>query len=185
MLQLEERHTKWQRYLRCVPRFRPEVTPGQMWTTSEKLRYPGHEADGELTVLDLQSLPHSVVVLEVVGPVEDWTEIRVAPISLAIEMAMEGDVIVEAEKSPAGVPFMIEMWNEQSMLVENLDICLGILSAVIMTRIQELRGRFRPLSYDEIVRLGLDVDARWRFRAEEYECTSYLREPAEAAKAAR
>jgi hypothetical protein len=156
-----------------------------MWTTKEKIRFPGHEGDGELTVFDLQSLPHSVVVLEVVGPVGDWTEIRVASISLAIEMAMEGDVIVEAEESPAGVSFTIEVWNEQSMLAENLDFCIGMLSEVTMKRIQELRGRFRPLSYHEIVRLGLDADPRWRFRAEEYEETAYLREPAEAAKAAR
>jgi hypothetical protein len=187
MLRPPQRFVRWQSFLRSVSPAHPEVAPGQLWTTRlEKLRYPGHEGDGELTVFDLQSLPHSVVVLEVVGRVGEWTEIRVAPVSLAVEMAMEmeGDVVVKAGEFPAGVPFMVEVWNEQAMLAENLDVCLGTLSDGVMGRIQGLRDRFRPLSYREVVLRGLDADPKWRFRAEEYEETAYLREPAEAARAA-
>jgi len=165
---------------------RPEPRRGQLWTTRIRgIRYPGHERDGELSVFDLQAFPHEVVILEVGAPVAGFQVLRVAPVSLALEMAMpeQGDVVVEDSKSPTGLPFMIEVWNEQSMLAENLEVCLGELGPEVMAEVESMRGRHGALSYGDVVLRGLDGDPKWRFRAEEYEETVYLREPVEAAYA--
>ena len=146
--------------------------------------YHGHERDGALSAFDLLSVPHGVVVVEAPRRIGNLTEIRVAPVSLALDMAMEdqGDVVVDREGSPCGLPFLIEVWNDQPMLAENLDTCLGSLRDETMEKVLDQRGRFSCLSYSELVSQALDTDPKWRFRAREYQQTAYLRAPAQAAR---
>lgn len=175
----------WQSFLSAPMAARPQPGPGQLWTTrATNLAYPGHERDGKLTAFDLLCVPHGVVVLEPPRSIGNLTEIRVAPVSLALDMAMEdqGDVVEDGKGSPGRLPLLIEVWNEQPMLTENLDSFVGDLSAETMKNVMARRGRFGPRSYAEIVLQGLDTDPRWRFRASEYEQTLYLRAPALAAR---
>jgi hypothetical protein len=174
----------WQEAIRKHGRSGVGLEEGQLWTTrAHGIRYPGHGRDGDLSAFDLESIPRAVVILEVKERVAGLQELRVAPTCLALEMAMadRGDVVVGETESPLGVAFVVEVWNEQPMLAENLDRCLGELPKKVMETIRGMRGRFVPVSYREVVLEGLDTDPKWRFRAEEYEETAYLREPVAAA----
>ena len=74
-------------------------------------------------------MPHLVVVIEFAAGTKssyaNYHIIQIAPISAETEYASDGDLLIEEEESPLGYSFMIELWNEQPMLQENLDCCLA------------------------------------------------------------
>lgn len=167
---------------------------GQVWRTRfDGIVVPGRETEKSFSVADLDSRAHLVVITEAeVGkgtPCGDYHIIRVAPVCVESEYAGEGDLSVGEGDSPLGYSFMIELWNEQPMLRENLDCCLGAFDPVqhkaILETVQQQREKIqregkKPLSLEETVMKGLYHDPIMRLRAHEYEETAYLRVPVEA-----
>jgi hypothetical protein len=171
---------------------------GQIWRTKlDGIVVPGSESREKLSISDFDSRPHLVVITDVesaeVSPHKDWSAILVAPVSGDIEFADkdEGDFVVDQKISPLGYPFMIELWNEQSMLRENLDCCLSELDTsqceTMLEQLQQerekvLMGEKGPSSLETVVMNGRYQDPIMRFRAHEHEETLYLRQPVEALK---
>lgn len=167
---------------------------GQIWRTRfDGIALPGRETEKSFSVTDLNSKPHLVVITEAESrtgkPYGNYHIIQVAPVSAETEYATEGDFVIKEEESPLGYSFMIELWNEQSMLRENLDCCLASFDAVghraILDELEKQREKIlskvkKPISLEETVMKGLYHDPIMRFRAHEYEETAYLRVPVEA-----
>lgn len=170
------------------------LSVGQIWRTRfDRIIVPGRENEGAFSVADLDSAPHLVVILEAEAGTGTscglYHRIRVAPASAEVEYAAEGDLVVSEKDSPLGYALMLELWNEQSMLRENLDCCLGAFDPTEHKEILEKlrqgqeelhRERKKPLSLEQTVMKGLYRDPIMRFRAHEYEETAYLRVSAEA-----
>ena len=90
----------------------PEVLPGQIWQLDQ--------THGGWGVHDLYYRVPQVVVLSVYP----YSVVRVAQISLFPALARNGDVLLET------VPMnsFVEMWNQYSLPVSWLDVCIGKIS---------------------------------------------------------
>lgn len=70
-----------------------------------------------------------VVVLTLLDPPYDnaHPEVRVAPLTFRVDMATDLDLVCPAESGPFGRAFVVEVWNQRAMLVENLVGVIGTL----------------------------------------------------------
>lgn len=153
---------------------------GQIWRTlNDKIHVPA--AKRKLEIAELNSTPHLVVITEVrdsEGPFLGYHIIKVAPISVDKEFKGKDDYIIT--DSFLEYPIMIELWNEQLMLKENLDCLLGSLEAEQLSSFVlelALPRESSPVSVEDAVRSGEYRDPIVRFRAHEFEETFYLRGP--------
>jgi len=113
---------------------------------------------------------------------EEYSDLFVAPISTETELACNRDLLLSADENPLKQPIMIELWNSQPMLKQNLS---------------ELRGYLKKEQADWLKRLHLSLyeggiqisdvptgkpiesedDTRVDFHKREIEETLYLRLP--------
>jgi tetratricopeptide (TPR) repeat protein len=166
---------------------------GQVWRTRvEDVALPKIDGEETASIAELNSDAHLVLITNPsvrtrrIGP-KTYHVIRVLPIDTDTEYAMEGDLVVERAESPLGYSFMAQLWNEQEMLQENLESCLGEFREESHPRIWKSLARQgqRPLvlgafSLENIIINGLFYDPALRYRAREYEETQYLRAPVES-----
>ena len=166
-----------------------EIRPRQIWRTkSEGIVVPSSGGQEYYSVTELSSRPHLVVVTRAEindpPPTTDYHTILVAPVDVDTEYKGEGDLLINQDDSPLGYAFNVQLWNEQPMLRENLECCLGEL---LPERYDELlaalgahRGEESPhdsYSLEAVIMKGLHHDPIMRYRAKEYEDTAYLRMP--------
>ena len=109
----------------------------------------------------------------------------VAPISLELEFQSKYDLRVFEEESPLGYGFMIEIWNQTTTLVSQLDSYLGSLSEKLIERLKLLDRAYLGLDGDLSSlsdRIGWPIihesDPRALFQAQEVEECRYLHESA-------
>ena len=166
---------------------------GQIWRPLlSDVHLPRADSDKSVTASNHASTPRLIVIT---GTTNGQGElfgghriVHVAPISPEIEYAAEGDWMIDEANSPFGYALMIELWNEQPMLQEHLDSCLGSICAanhskksVLQERLREVRlSSVQPVSRQAAVMNGSYRDPVVRFRVNEYEETAYLRVPVES-----
>lgn len=165
---------------------------GQIWRTkTERIVVPKSEQPEYFSVTELSSRPHLVVITgagpSISSTASDYHLIEVAPIDAETEHASEYDALVSDERSPFGYSFIIQLWNEQLMLQENLDVCLGALSAddqsMLLAALEQPERKAtsnESYSLEAVVMNGSYQNALVRYRAKEYEDTQYLRVPAQS-----
>lgn len=118
-------------------------------------------AKGELwDLLDSENDVRFVMIVSDPFEFEDSTFVRVRPVSFAVEHAAEDDHIFD-EVSGLGALFIAPYWNEQPVLMEQLDRSVAKVAMDII-----------PLLPD---RVSL-TEQQQQFRAEEIKRTSYLRQ---------
>lgn len=118
------------------------------------------------------------------GALTGRASLSVAPISLDLAYQSDRDLLVPAEASPLGYPFMIEVWNEVVLLRPQLLRCLGVLDQPFK--------RSLGLLYQVQLGAGIDLnlvsqhlgpaitsadDPRVGFQEQEVEACEYLRAP--------
>jgi hypothetical protein len=169
-----------------------DLRAGQIWRTkSEGIVVPTLGGAGYHSVTELNSRPHLVVVTrtEVGGHHfgTDYHRLLVVPLDGDTEYRGEGDLFVAQEDSPLGYSFIAQLWNEQPMLRENLDCCLGELSREQheglmkgLDRDADEESSGTDYSLEAVIMRGLYQDPVMRYRAKEYEDTAYLRMPAQS-----
>jgi len=154
-----------------------EITFGQLWTTKAS----------EQTESELQgSMPRIVVVLNGTSTFDLSSEtIIVAPISLELEFQSQYDLRIFEDESPLSYEFMIEVWNQTTILVSQLKFYLGPLSETLNEDLKLLNQVYLGLAAElETLanRTGLpffgENDPRAIFQVQEVEECAYLREPA-------
>jgi hypothetical protein len=170
---------------------------GQVWRTRvEDIAVPTMNEEERASASELNSNPHLVLITNPnvetrrIGA-RTYHVVRVLPIDTDIDYAGEGDLVMDRDESPLGYSFMAQLWNEQEMLQENLDSCLGELNDKnhpAIWKSLDRQGR-RPLapgafSLENIIINGLFYDPFFRYRAKEYEETQYLRVPVESLREA-
>lgn len=170
-----------------------ELRVGQIWRPkSKKIVVPGHNDSQLLSVTDLESSPHLVVITNTMCPPvqSDNTTyhiIRVAPLDADLDCVAEDDFVVSEKDSLLGYSFLVQAWNEQVMLAENLECLLAEFNetehAMLLEQLKSIgeseltEGAF---SLEAAIMKGRYSDPIMRYRAKEYEETSYLRTPAQS-----
>lgn len=166
-----------------------DLSAGQIWRTkSEEIVVPSPRGAEYHSVTELNSRPHLVVVTrtEVDDSYSgtDYHTILVAPVDGETEYKSEGDLLVAQEESPLGYSFIVQLWNEQPMLRENLDRCLGALGPeqhdTLLNALGDEESSGGNYSLEAVILKGLYQDPVMRYRAKEYEDTSYLRTPVQS-----
>lgn len=149
-LALLEAFEKYQRHIAAEPKTEPkslkdflknkeELKVGQIWRTKlEKITIPT-AADEAFSVSQLGSIPHFVVItnpfVENLWAAQGETGkpfrvIKVVPVTDNVEFAADGDDIILSEtENPLGYPLMMQIWNQREMFLDNLDACMGEVSA--------------------------------------------------------
>lgn len=165
---------------------------GQIWRTkSEGIVVPAPDQPEYFSVTELSSRPHLVLITSTEVSVSkcsaDYHAILVAPIDADVNYRGDGDLLIKEDDSPLGYSFIVQLWNGQMMLRENLEDCLGeirpdqkeeVLQSLSLHKDTEpLGGKY---SLEAVVLKGLHTDPIMRYRAKEYEETSYLRMPAQS-----
>jgi|SaaInlStandDraft_4_1057021.scaffolds.fasta_scaffold32512_2 hypothetical protein len=84
------------------------------------------------------SYPHYVLTSTELEKMGDMEFIRVQPISMFLNFASEGDIIVENEEL-TGFEFFIETWNEQPIQTSLLDQFIGELNTEEYLRIENAK----------------------------------------------
>lgn len=180
-----------------------ELKVGQIWRTRlENIIFPSSENEENFSVSQLGSVPHLVVIT---NPFLEniWTEdnkkyqiIKVVPVSDNIECAADGDIVFSKEESPLSYPFMLQIWNEQQMIMDNLDACLAkievapesfksiaesgttdVINFLTNRGKQQVSDVDSDFSFFGLLKKGIYSDSKMRFRAREFENTAYLRDP--------
>lgn len=154
-----------------------EIAFGQLWSTKTV-----EQASQESQIL----IPRIVIILS-----EDCLDdspsstIVVAPISLELEFQSQYDLTVFEEESPLGYKFMIEIWNQATILVSQLDSYCGSLAEHLKGHVRLLNQVYLGLGGDLSSlsdRIGWPIlhenDPRAMFQAQEVEECEYLSEPA-------
>jgi hypothetical protein len=173
---------------------------GQMWRTKlEEITVPTPEGEEKYSVSKLGSVPHLVVITNT--SVENqqllsknYPVIKVIPVDDNFQYARDTDIVFSEVENPLGYPFMLACWNQQEMLLENLDRCLGKLetSPVSAKDLPAINGpgilnfltekgreaiSNSSFSLFGIIEKGAYADPAMRHRAREFENTVYLRAP--------
>jgi hypothetical protein len=97
---------------------------GDIVVAKREVYFPVHSATVDL---GRESWPLVVLGTDQAAPNSHLRDIRVAPISTAVEYASDLDLICEADEGPFGARFMVELWNQRPMLVTNVDRMIGTL----------------------------------------------------------
>jgi hypothetical protein len=174
----------------------------QIWQTrTEDILFPSHDSEEMIPINRPGSIAGRVVITKPF--VENrWFGnkaqkiIRVAPIHDSIDYAMDGDIIFQEKESLLGYPFMLELWNQQDMLFDNLHSYLGEIEVVpeslLARSIAEgfdlktfLANHAKNPNFADaanystfgLIRTGKYYDPKMRFRAMQFENTAYLRDP--------
>ncbi len=171
---------------------------GQIWRPKrDGILVPGQ--DEPFSITDLASVPHLVAITNV----DSHEVVKVVPLGDRVEFARDLDVVFRQTDNgnPLGYDFLLQVWNQQEMLVENLECCLGQISespAAFTARVENRRldvlgylaeiGR-HLISNEKYSLLGLFrhdlyADPAMRYRAREFETTAYLRGPVSEFRAA-
>jgi hypothetical protein len=168
------------------------IRVGQIWRTkSEGIAVPSSGGTEYHSVTELNSRPHLVIITrtKIDNPSSgtDYHTILVAPVDGNTEYKDQGDLFVAQEDSPLGYSFITQLWNEQPMLQENLDCCLGDLNpeqhSTLLSTLDALGDKESSgtsYSLEAIIMKGLYQDPMMRYRAKEYEDTAYLRMPVQS-----
>lgn len=99
-------------------------------------------------------------------------EIRVAPISFAVEFATDVDLICAAGEGGLDQPFVVELWNQCAMLVEDLEpTAVGEVSSATLSHAYAVHNAM--VDADEVVPEGvtgtpIEVDTDPRIRHQEH-----------------
>ena len=157
-----------------------ELAFGQLWSTQT-----AEQAIPEVQILE----PRIVVILSDDCASDSPSEtILVAPVSLELEFQSQYDLRVFEDESPLGYEFMIEVWNQTTTLVSQLNSYWGSLSEALKENLRLLNQVYLGLSGDLSSlseRIGWPIlhenDPRVIFQVQEVEECEYLREPAFAA----
>lgn len=154
-----------------------ELAFGQIWTT-KALKQSKSE---------LQSItPRIVVILSGAVTLDSSSETAiVAPISLELQFQSQYDLRIYEDESHLGYEFMIEVWNQTTTLVSQLNAYLGPLDEALKENLRLLNKVYLGLG-GEIEslfdRIGLPIlgknDPRAVFQVQEVEECAYLRESA-------
>jgi hypothetical protein len=174
-----------------------QLKAGQIWRTKLDGIIVPTDLEKTFSVTEMGSVPHLVVITN--PSVDDLyfegrmhRVIKVVPVTDDVERALEGDLVFDEKENPLGYPLMLEMWNQQHMLRDNLDSYLEALSVspkslagTDESLVDLLIRRGEQTEYDEandfsffgLIKKGVYADPRMRFRAMEFENTAYLREP--------
>ena len=138
----------------------------QIWTTSPEPK--NRQGDVEITVP--MAVP-VVIIAPGTGEKKPDNIIRVFPVSNDIEFYLEGDSLMINEDSPLRYPFLVEIFNERSMLSVNLEEYRGSLTKVQSRKIQGLRDR-------HLKRVKIKPDKQYlEWKQKEMDLTEYLTLP--------
>ena len=159
-----------------------QIEKGQIWSTRARFALPGGQ---NFETKD----PRLVVIIDGPGQRSDSMEHVIgAPVSLAISMATEFDLIVAEDASPLGFRFLVEVWNETPALKGHLKEFLGRLSSEATMALEKL---YQAKIIDDEVPASLakwvgpqimrEVDPRLIFQRAEVAAVSYLAQAATAA----
>jgi hypothetical protein len=158
----------------------PRVTFGQIWSTVPAGDVPDREAQ------EIAYEPRLVITLseEPRGVSSQDEGIAVAPLSLELAYQADRDLRVPVEASPLGYEFMIEVWNEITLLKEQLGRYLGNLEQPFKRRLSLLcqaqlgiEVHLRPLAAYLGPPVSAEEDPRVAFEEAEHAACEYLREP--------
>ncbi len=180
-----------------------KLKAGQIWRTKHNnIVFPSPEGEEFYSVSDLGSVPHLVVITnpsyeEIDNLGKKYHVIKAVTIDNNIHFATEGDIVVSEDESPLGYPFMIQAWNQQQMLQENLDSWLGEINinpqsffSSVKTQVSNFIDYLVDLGRKEVtgasyafiglIEKGIYSDPIMRYRAREFENTVYLSDPVDA-----
>jgi hypothetical protein len=170
-----------------------ELRVGQIWRPKSKgVVVPSLDGEQVFSVAELDSRPHLVVITNAASVEEEIGEtkyhvIRVVPIDVNSDCIADDDLLVNEAESPLGYAFLPQTWNEQVMLLENLECLLGEFNetqhAAVIERLKLIgEGEYREgdFSLEAIIMKGLYSNPVMRYRAREYEETAYLRTPVDS-----
>lgn len=149
-----------------------------IWSTKTEPTAP----DG--TKLPRVEKPKDVVILLTdKEPIdEEYPDLFVAPISTEIDFACDRDLLLSADDNPLKQPIMIELWNSQPMLKQNLGELRGYLKK---EQAEQLKRLHRSL-YEGGIQISdvptgelidSEADQRMDFHKREIKETLYLRLP--------
>lgn len=154
---------------------------GQIWRTkNQDIIYPTKDGNETYSVTERNSIPHLVIIIDI--PTENLVNnqsfqvVRIMPIDENTFYAREKDIVLSAAESPLGFEFLIQTWNAQNALAENLEAFLGELDVNFIESIKKLESEYS--TYD-FIKNGDYLDEKLRYRMAEFENTAYLREPVE------
>ena len=151
-----------------IPPVPETIEEGQFWTTLSNPR----TRSGRLAVNSSAAGGGRAVLIVWAGKgTKDLTNlIRVIPISWDFDFMEEsGDLFIPEKKSPLGIPFFLEAWNERLMYAGNLADFRGFIGKPEKKKLDALRAAGRPKR-----RIPEDI-REWRDR--ERRLTDYLSMP--------
>ena len=167
---------------------------GQIWRTKlENISVPLVDGEERTSVSKLGSVPHLVVITNTSVETQmlsskNYRLIKVMPVDDNFHYAREMDVVFDEKESPLGYAFSLQVWNQQEILSENLDTCLGMIEVSPSSfEGQDILSFLRKMGTESvsnadfslfgIIEKGLYSDPAMRHRARAFEKTSYLRVP--------
>lgn len=121
-----------------------EVEAGQLWALLES----------RVTHRRRNSPPRYGVVVNVSRGTRQPTSVHVALVSVEIEHAGPGDVVVPQSVSPIGCAFMVECWNVESLPMAILETPIGPLYG---RAIQTIRGVLRATQIGQDLHGALEM----------------------------
>lgn len=152
-----------------------ELAFGQLWSTKTQNQL---DSESETMVTRIVAILNE----DCLGNSPSAT-ILVAPISLELEFQSKYDLRVFEDESPLGYEFMIEVWNQTTTLVSQLDSYLGSLSEKLVGSLKLLNKVYLGLDGDLgslSDRIGWPIlhesDPRVLFQEQEVEECRYLHE---------
>jgi hypothetical protein len=161
---------------------------GQLWTTRPDPATDNDDSDEEVVA-------RLVVVLkeheDTLGMGQ--TSVLVLPVSLDLPYQSDRDLLIPADESPSGYSFMIEAWNEVTMLRAQLSRFVGTLPLQHARVLRDLYQAQRQVDLagdrEVIAQAGTELakyvgpavtderDPRIEFQEDEAEACEYLRRP--------
>jgi hypothetical protein len=144
------------------------IEEGQFWTT---LPSPRTSSGRIAENISAAGGGRAVMIIWAGKGTKDLTNlIRVIPISWDFDFLAESeDLFIPEKKSPLGIPFFIETWNERLMYAGNLADFRGLIGKTEKKKLDALRAALRPKRH-------IPEDIReWRKR--ERQLTDYLSLP--------
>ena len=158
----------------------PRLRFGQVWITRPSVVGP------EPHVLPRHIVPClvSLVDIELADLAPGHPAVAAVPVSLAVAFQSDRDLLVPAEAGPLGCAYMIEVWNEVTMLTCQLGRYVGELRQPFKRYLGRLY-QAQLGTHVDLSRLASylgppltgEHDPRFAFQIHEYEVCEYLRRP--------